>query len=193
MTEAQYTALIKTYQWPELQQLWQDIKQRHTPGWNDGKALEYLILRAFEVDGATVRYPFSVKIDGEITEQIDGVIHIDGLSCLVEAKDYGREPDPNDPNDTNTGNKVNFEPLAKLRNQLLRRPGATIGSLFTTSGFTSPALTLAKYLAPQTILLWEKAHLEEAMRRQKICSLLVQKYHWCVETGEPDFDVTLVP
>lgn len=195
MTEADYEQRIKKLDWFGLNQLWADIKQKKTlvSGWAAGKALEYLILRAFELDSATVRYPYSVKIDGEVTEQIDGVIHLNGLSCLVEAKDYGREPDPNDPNDTDNGTNVNFEPIAKMRSQLLRRPGATIGSIFTTSGFTSPALTLAKYLAPQTILLWEKSHLDVALQKQQICSLLVRKYQWCVETGEPDFDVTLIP
>jgi hypothetical protein len=193
VTEEDYKRQIREMDWSDLRELWALIKQKKTPLWASGKALEYLILRAFELDLATVRYPFSIKIDGEVTEQIDGVVHFQGLSCLVEAKDYGREPDPNDPNDIGDWTNVNFEPIAKLRSQLLRRPGATIGSIFTTSGFTSPALTLAKYLAPQTILLWEKSHLDVALQKGNICSLLVQKYQWCVETGEPDLDVTLLP
>lgn len=179
MTEEEYKQQIRKLKWVDLYQLWTAIEQKDTPGWEAGKALEYLILRAFELDGATVRYPFLIKIDGEVTEQIDGVVHLNGLSCLIEAKD--------------SGTNVNFEPIAKMRSQLLRRPGATIGSIFTTSGFTSPALTLAKFLAPQTILLWEKPHLENALKKEHICPLLVQKYQWCVETGEPDFDVTLIP
>ena len=59
---------------------------------------------------------------GTIVEQIDGAVHTNGLSCLIECKDQA-------------GN-VNIDPIAKLRNQLLRRPPAVCGILFSTSGFT---------------------------------------------------------
>jgi hypothetical protein len=60
-----------------------------------------------------------VKINEGEVEQIDGVVYSDELACLVECKDEA--------------GKVNFEPIAKLRNQLLRRPGAAIGMVFSRS------------------------------------------------------------
>lgn len=179
MTEAEYKQAIQLLDWGGLRQLWRTIQQRITPpGWAAGKSFEYAVLRAFELDGATVRYPFTVTLEGQTVEQVDGAVHVGALSCLVEAKDYVAA--------------INFEPVAKMRSQLLRRPAATIGSIFTTSSFTAPALTLAKFLAPQTILLWEAAHFGYALQHERISDLLVRKYQWCAETGEPDFDVTLL-
>ena len=179
MTEEDYRQAIQSLNWVGLRQLWETIQQRLLPpGWAAGKAFEYAVLRAFELDGATVRYPFTVTLDGQTVEQVDGAVHVGALSCLIESKDYSRA--------------INFEPVAKMRSQLLRRPAATIGSLFTTSSFTAPALTLAKFLAPQTILLWEAAHFDYALRHERISTLLVRRYQWCIETGEPDFDVTLL-
>ncbi len=34
--------------------LWRQIQDKNTPGWGPGKALEYLVLRAFQIEGATV-------------------------------------------------------------------------------------------------------------------------------------------
>ena len=45
------------------------------------------MLRAFELDGAEVVWPFEVRVQGELSEQIDGAIYAKGLSCLVESKD----------------------------------------------------------------------------------------------------------
>ena len=49
--------------------------------------LEYLVIRAFEVEGAPVTYPYTVFVGGTVVEQIDGAVYTDGLSCLVECKD----------------------------------------------------------------------------------------------------------
>jgi hypothetical protein len=58
----EYEARIRRLRWPGLQKLWEAIKQRDTPGWDAGKAFEYLILRTFELDGAQVRWPYSVTL-----------------------------------------------------------------------------------------------------------------------------------
>jgi hypothetical protein len=55
--------------------LWADIEARQTPSWDAGKAFEYLIIRAFQLDGAEVKYPYSVRLLGEELEQVDGVIY----------------------------------------------------------------------------------------------------------------------
>jgi hypothetical protein len=92
MTRAQeYEERIQQLDTGGLQALWQQIIQANTPDWPDGKAFEYLILRAFQINGAEVRWPFNVKINKEIVEQIDGAVYAAGLSCIIEAKD-SREP-----------------------------------------------------------------------------------------------------
>jgi hypothetical protein len=89
-------------EWGELRSLWDSIERRNTPNWDVGKAFEYLVIRAFELDGAEVRYPYNVRLFEEEIEQIDGAIHISGLSCLVESKDFADK-------------KVDIAPVAKLR------------------------------------------------------------------------------
>src|SRR5438046_170576 len=64
-TAEEYEARIKKLRWPGLQKLWESITRRDTPGWGAGKAFEYLILRAFELDGARVRWPYPVNLFGE--------------------------------------------------------------------------------------------------------------------------------
>jgi hypothetical protein len=162
-----------------LRRLWSAIKACDTPDWPAGKAFEYMILRAFELERAKVRYPYSVRVQGEVAEQIDGVIYSEGLSVLVEAKDQSLP--------------LNVEPLAKLRNQLLRRPGGTIGMIFSRSGFTDPAQILAGYMAPTTILLWEEAEIELALKTDKVnsfCRGLRWKYRRAVEEGIAFSDLT---
>jgi len=153
----------------DLLNLWEAIEAKDTPGWAPGKALEYLVLRAFQLEGAEVRWPYSVKMDEGAVEQIDGVVYSDGLACLVECKDQVE--------------KVNFEPVAKLRNQLLRRPGAAIGMVFSRSEFTRPALTLVQFVAPQTILLWRGEEIKYALQDRCVRKGLVAKYRYCIEHG----------
>lgn len=111
---------------------------------------------------------------GETVEQIDGAIHSGGLWCLIECKD-ATVP-------------VNVEPIAKLRNQLLRRHGGSIGLVFSTNGFTPPALTLAQFLAPQIVLLWSGQEIAFLLEREDFCSALLKKYQYSVETGLPTYD-----
>ena len=126
-------AKIQTLGWAGLRDLWTRIQNRDTPDWDPGKAFEYLVLRIFQLDGAVVRWPYRVTLLGEHVEQIDGVVVAAGLHAMVESKDQ------NDP--------VAIEPVAKLRNQLMRRPVATIGMVISRSGYTDPALILASYLS----------------------------------------------
>lgn len=141
-------------------------------GWSPGKALEYLLLRAFEIEGAEVEWPYSVRdeIAGGVLEQIDGVVYCDGLACLIEAKDVATA--------------LNVEPLAKLRNQLMRRPSIAIGAVFSRSGYTQPALTLARFLAPQTILLWEADDIDVALPSSGMRRGLRVKFRSAIQSGE---------
>jgi Restriction endonuclease len=174
-TGAEYEARIKTYNWDDLIRLWSQIQTGDTPDWDAGKALEYLIIRAFQLEGAEVLYPYSVRIDDEELEQIDGAIYSAGLNCLIECKD--------------TSTTLNVEPIAKLRNQLLRRPAAAIGCVFSSSGFTEAAFTLAKYIAPQTILLWEQGEIYYCLRNQFMRLALLKKYRYCIEQGVPNYNI----
>src|SRR5436309_10604159 len=111
-TATEYEAKIQGMRWPGLRKLWLAIEAQETPEWEPGKAFEYLVLRAFQLDGAQVRWPYLVHLFGEDVEEIDGAVYCAGLSCLVESKDLA-------------GN-VAVGPIAKLRNQLLRRPAGTV-------------------------------------------------------------------
>lgn len=176
-TGAEYEARIQTYDWKQLADLWSQIESGNTTGWAPGKALEYLIIRTFQLEGSDVTWPYSVRIDGEELEQIDGVIYTNGLACLVECKD--------------TGERANIEPIAKLRNQLQRRPVTVIGSIFSRSGFTESATNLARFISPQTILLWGGDEINYAIQNQCIRMALVKKYRFCVERGLPDYNITV--
>src|SRR6202008_5001778 len=109
-TREEYEAQAQGMGWPELRALWNQIKLRDTPDWAPGKAFEYLVLRAFDLQGANVRWPYTVSLYGqdEIVEEIDGSVKIGGLYSLIESKDEE--------------GKIAIAPIAKLRNQLLRRP-----------------------------------------------------------------------
>ncbi|MEN8217950.1 MAG: restriction endonuclease [Pseudomonadota bacterium] len=173
--EIKYKYKISQYQWDDLLNLWEAIKNGNTPEWSPGKAFEYLIVRAFQLEGADVIYPFSVKMAREELEQIDGVVYTSGLACLIESKDQKTS--------------VNIEPIAKLRNQLLRRPATAIGIIFSRSGFTEQAMTLARFLAPQTILLWEGEEIEYALEHRYLCKGLIAKYRYCIEQSVPYYNI----
>lgn len=171
-----YETLITALDWQGLRDLWATIEARDTPAWESGKAFEYLILRAFQLSGAQIIWPYRVHIFGEEVEQIDGAVYYAGLSCLVESKDFSHD-------------KVDIAPIAKLRNQLLRRPGNTIGWVFSRTGFTDPARILAQFASPQTILLWNGEEIQYALDSENIADLLLLKYQKCVELALSDYDV----
>lgn len=177
-TREEYEAMIQLLDWPGLLELWEGIKNRETPGWSPGKAFEYLVLRAFDLDGAAVRWPYGVSLprQSEIVEEIDGSVRVGGLYSLVESKDED-------------GN-IAIAPIAKLRNQLLRRPAGTFGMVFSSHGFTEPAIQLAHFALPQSILLWTGKEVEYALISRSICKLCEMKYRMCVDFGTLDFDVT---
>ena len=70
-----------------LLHLWLAIETGTALDWAPGKALEFLVLRAFQLEGADVRWPYSVSLYEEEIEQIDGVVYTGGISCLIECKD----------------------------------------------------------------------------------------------------------
>lgn len=112
--------------------------------------MEYTVLRAFQLEGAIVRWPYSVKIGDEIVEQIDGAVSIGNYHILIECKDWVKG--------------INTETFAKMRNQLMQRPSSVIGCIFSRSGYTDPAVALSRFCAPQTILLWQNDELETCIQ-----------------------------
>ena len=172
MSEEQYVATIAELDREGLLELWAQIQEGDTPGWPPGKAFEYLVLRAFQLDGADVQWPYPVYMGNMLTEQIDGAVYAEGLSCLIESKHHE--------------SSVDVTPIAKLQYQLKRRPSGTIGVVFAYRGFTGPALSLAQHSAPQTILLWTGSEVEYALNNGKMVAGLRLKYRYAVEYGLPD-------
>jgi hypothetical protein len=173
-TDEEYQKRISSYKRRDLLRLWRQIQNEQAVDWEPGRAFEYLVLRAFQLEGAEVRWPYQVKLSDEIVEQVDGLVHCDGLSCLIECKDQ-TEP-------------VNIAPIAKLRHQLLRRPVSALGAVFSRSGFTAPVRILAHYLAPQTILLWNEAQFDYALQKRWLRRGLVAKYRFCIAEGSGFYD-----
>jgi hypothetical protein len=163
---------IQTMGWAELRDMWDKIQTGSATGWDSGKAFEYLVPRAFQLDGARIRWPYRISLHEEIVEQIDGVVEAAGLHCLLESKDWSKP--------------ISIDPIAILRNQLLRRPASTIGMVFSRSGYAEAALLLAGYLGGQTILLWHPGEISLALTKERIVPLLAAKYRACVESGIHD-------
>ncbi|WP_088254542.1 restriction endonuclease [Fimbriiglobus ruber] len=174
-TQEDYEKRIRAMKWPQLRKLWKQIRARDTPDWDSGKAFEYLVLRMFELDGARVRWPYLVKIGSEITEEIDGSVKMGSLYSLIESKDERDD--------------IAIVPIAKLRNQLLRRPSGTIGMVFSASGFTPAAILLTQFVANPPILLWTGREIEYALNNRKIVVFCESKYRIFVDTGMPEFDI----
>jgi hypothetical protein len=172
-SEDEYKARVRAMGWTRLRAFHNRLVQGRVEGWEPGRAFEYLVLRAFELEGATVTWPYVIQLSepeqtGE-TEQIDGAIFVDGLACIVEAKD--------------TAEPTGSVPIAKMRNQLLRRPASTIGLLFSRGGFSRSARTLVRFVAPQTILLWKGDEVAHALKHRAFRQGLHRKYRRTVEQG----------
>jgi hypothetical protein len=177
-TDQEYERMIAKYTRRNLATLWQQILARNTPGWDPGKAFEYYILRAFQLEGVEVQWPYRVQdrhIESLEIEQIDGVLFLGGRSYLVSSKD---ETGP-----------VDINPIARLRDQLSRRPACVMGLLFSRSGFTPPVLRNTSLASAPTVLLWEGVEIDEAVRGRRLAKGLEAKYRKAVTHGIIDFDI----
>lgn len=141
--------------------------------WKDGKLLEYIVLRGFEIEReGCVTYPYEVydedvEYDGPI-EQIDGAVHVDELHALIECKDYDKA-------------KIKVEPLTKMRNQLARRHASVFGMFFTATKLTTPAEIQLKYMAPQLIIVWTKDDIEFCIKNGLFIPCMKEKYRNAIE------------
>ena len=174
-TNAEYQARIQTFDRSRLLTLWDHIQRNETPDWEPGKALEYLVIRAFELENAEVAYPFSVQMGGTIVEQIDGAVHTNGLSCLIECKDQA-------------GN-IGTDPVAKLKNQLSRRPSGVIGAIFSSTSFTEANVVLSQYNMNQAVLLWNRDDITYGLTQQFMSRGLFKKYWHSVKTGQSNYSL----
>ena len=166
-------------------QLWQDIKDGTVHDWNSGRALEYLIVRAFQLDVEAetellgTRWPFGVTYPQKIgnVEQIDGIAYLKFCNFIIESKDYNQPLD--------------VEPLAKLRQRLEKRPPGTMGILFGKKGFTDPARIIAQFANPLNVLLMQSSDLNYAIKEDKIQLIYVvrEMFRHAVELGLPDLGV----
>lgn len=175
MSESENIIRIGTCEWPDLLKLWAAIESGATTEWAPGKAFEYLLLRAFQLEGAEVEWPYSVSLADVVVEQIDGFVMVDGLACLLECKDH---KDP-----------LSIDSIAKMRNLLLRRSAQAVGLVISRSGFTEPALQLARYLSPQTILLWAGDEVAYALENKGFRKGLTAKYKAYITKGLPYYHI----
>jgi hypothetical protein len=182
-SDAIYKERVQTYGWDDISKLWIAITSGNTPGWAAGKAFEFLILRAFELSGAEVCWPYSVNFRTAANiEQIDGLVYVDELAVLIESKDYSEK----------TGEKKNihFEPIAKMRSQLSRRPANMIGCIFSSGDYTEAAQILINFTTPETILSWNGSEMAYCILKRNLTEFLRIKYRRCLQYGTHDFDVT---
>lgn len=167
----------RVLQWDrgEVVKVWEQMLAGNSPtGWPPGRLLEYLLLRACQLEGAEVTWPFQIH-QRYLLEQIDGVIRFDWLSCLLECK-HQQEP-------------VDVDPILKLKAQLVRRPRMAVGALFSTSGFTESALSQANLLPPANVLLWNKREMDLALRQGRLKEGMHLKLKFAIEQGSSDVNL----
>lgn len=150
-----------------------------TSPWAEGKLFEYMLIRAFQLEGAEVRWPYSVtlKAISGVAEQLDGAIYINDRVFLVESKDYG--------------DSVPIEALAKLRYRLERRPPSVMGIVFSASGFSLPTEAFAQFSSPLNVLLWNGSDIDAALPHHLMTAGLTEKYLHACENGIPAY--ALIP
>nr|AYM52398.1 hypothetical protein [Cystobacter sp.] len=168
--EEKYAGWVRSMGWSGLSELWRRIEDgRELGSWPPGRAFEYLILRAFQLEGAQVIWPYR----GE-WEQVDGAVYVDGLSCLIECKHW-REP-------------VDFGPIAKLKVRVDRRPPPAIGLFFSASDFTLPARQEFQAQPLRNVLLWVKQDVNLSLRRGMRAALRL-KWRKAVEEAVMDYEL----
>lgn len=167
----------------ELKKLWKSRKD--TDGkdlWPKGKLMEYLIVRAFELESSEakpvyVTYPYGVReeeMNNEEMEQIDGAVHVMGLHALIECKDYKEA-------------KIDIEPLVKLRSRLQVRHSSAFGIFFSCTELTDPAEYWISYMAPQLIIFWDKEDLEYCLDNRCFVECLEVKYRMAIDKRQYNY------
>ncbi|QSQ23454.1 hypothetical protein JY651_00250 [Pyxidicoccus parkwayensis] len=168
--EEEYARRVQGMGPAEIRVLWEQVKARKVPeAWPPGRALEFLLLRAFQLERARVVWPYVND-----HEQIDGAIHSDGLACIVETKDHA--------------DSIGFEPIAKLTLQLQRRPGAAVGLLFSSSKLSLSVIEAVKVHPIRNVLLWRGSDIDMAFQHGMRASLRI-KWRRAVELGDLSYEL----
>ncbi|MBV8048871.1 MAG: hypothetical protein JO171_17110 [Paludibacterium sp.] len=157
----------------EVLRLWAQIKESMPSDWPTGKQFEYLVIRAFELEGIDVRWPYTVLLKGVpgVVEQIDGAIYLHKQAFIVESK--------------NLSEPAAIEALARLRFRLERRPPGTMAVLFGFSDFTVATEVFAQYASPMNVLLWNRNDMDYALTRGQMAQGLEDKMQYAIEFGNP--------
>lgn len=163
---------VQGYDWAKLERFWLKIKSKKTPKWSKGKALEYMLVRAFDLEGAEVVYPYNNNVL-TAQEQFDGFIFIQelGAGFLIECKDWQ--------------DSVAFDELAKLHGRLTYRMSSTYGIFLSRSGFTASAVEMMYMMHPHNILLWSFDEIDECFKNHKFLKALKYKYQYAMVTADP--------
>lgn len=167
-----YKQRADAYSWREIATLWDQVKAGETPDWDNGKALEYLVVRAFRLSGLQVEYPYDVPPGGKPIEQIDGLVYLGELAFIIECKD--------------TKDAVDMEVIAKVCNRLARRPPTTMGCVFVAGSFSTSALLLADLTTPHRVTLWTQDDIEASFRASDFKATLEKKYRYLCQFGLVD-------
>jgi hypothetical protein len=167
-------ARAKGWQKPDLIGVWNDIKaKKKITGFPPGKALEYLIIRSFDIDGIKVRWPYDIATPQKVgtVEQVDGFVHLGDRGFIVEAKDLA--------------SPVSIETVAKLRFRLESRPPGTMGLIFSMKDYTSPAELLTQFAMPRNIILWGRDDIDYGISADRMKIGLEKKIDFILEYGLP--------
>lgn len=177
---------LKNANHQELIRAWETIidPRKAQEGLSPQLAFRQLIIRAFELEGAEVRFPYQVKEDTErdALENLDGVIYLNGHSCIVESHCLSKG------GVTSRRANVSSGHISRFRSKLLNRPGYAIGSVFSATGFSPSALMQAQLSLPQTILLWSEEEIKECLYRQTFTKAFKIKNRRFFEQLIPDYD-----
>lgn len=104
-----------------------------------GLALEGLLNRVFAVEGISVREAFALRSeDGQVAEQIDGAIELDGSVYVVEVK-WWKEP-------------LGIDPVSRHLVRVYNRAEVR-GLMISASGFTKPAIAECELALTQRVMV----------------------------------------
>lgn len=158
----------------DLVALWGKIKiGEPVPNWASGKAFEYLVVRAFDLEGTSVRWPYIVTYPQKFgtMEQLDGVVYVDNRPFIIESKDLSES--------------AAIEAVAKLRFRLESRPPYTMAVLFSVNNFSLPTEIFTQFASPLNVLLWNSSDLDVALPARSMTEGLRQKIEYAIEYGLP--------
>jgi hypothetical protein len=158
----------------ELVRMWERIRAREPiDGWQAGKAFEYVVVQAFQLEKARVRWPYQVTYPQRFgaMEQVDGMVYLGERAFLLESKDLS-EP-------------AAIESVARLRLRLESRPPGTMGVLFSVRDFTLPTEVFTQFATPLNVLLWGSEDLDTALGNGTMVAGLRAKLDYAHELGLP--------